>query len=128
MQKQTIIWTAVVLIGLGVLTYFIIRNSKPDPNDPRTVFAQCLGEKGAKFYGAFWCPHCQNQKKIFGRSAKALPYIECSTANKEMNQVCKDAGITGYPTWVFADGSRLNGEVPFTALAEKTGCAVPPTK
>jgi thiol-disulfide isomerase/thioredoxin len=27
-------------------------------------FAKCLTDNGAKFYGAFWCPHCQAQKKM----------------------------------------------------------------
>jgi hypothetical protein len=90
------------------------------------AFATCLGEKGAKFYGAFWCPHCQNQKKMFGTAADKLPYTECSTADgKGMLQVCTDAKIEGFPTWVFADDSRLSGEVQLATLAEKTQCVLP---
>lgn len=89
-------------------------------------FAQCLAEKDVKFYGAFWCPHCQAQKRAFGGSAKLLPYIECSTPDgKGTTQICKEAGITGYPTWVFPDGSRESGEVELPVLAEKSGCALP---
>ncbi|MFM7088347.1 MAG: thioredoxin domain-containing protein [Candidatus Paceibacterota bacterium] len=88
--------------------------------------AMCLKEKGAVFYGAFWCPHCQTQKKMFGKSAKLLPYVECSTPDGNgQTQICMEKNIEGYPTWEFADGSRLNGEVSFAALAEKTGCEVP---
>lgn len=37
-----------------------------------------LKEAGAKFYGAFWCSHCQDQKVAFGKEAQMdLPYIEC---------------------------------------------------
>jgi len=89
-------------------------------------FAMCIKDKGAVFYGAFWCPHCQAQKKLFGKSAKLLPYVECSTPDgNSQNQICTDKNIEGYPTWEFADGSRLNGEVSFEALAEKTGCVIP---
>ena len=26
---------------------------------PYDTFAQCLSDAGTKFYGTFWCPHCQ---------------------------------------------------------------------
>lgn len=90
------------------------------------AFATCLKDQGAVFYGAFWCPHCQAQKKLFGKSVKLLPYVECSTADATgQTQECVDKKITGYPTWEFADGSRLNGEIPLAQLAEKTSCQLP---
>lgn len=91
-----------------------------------TELAQCIKNSGAKFYGAFWCPHCQEQKKLFGDAVTELPYIECSNPDKKsQTQVCIDAKITGYPTWEFADGSRLDGEVSLAKLAEETSCVVP---
>lgn len=91
------------------------------------AFAQCLADAGAKFYGAYWCPHCQAQKKLFDNSSK-IPYIECSTPNGQaQTAVCNDAKVTGYPTWDFADGSRLDGEQTLETLAEKTNCALPTT-
>lgn len=89
-------------------------------------FAKCLKDKGAVFYGAFWCSHCQNQKKSFGASVEFLPYVECSTPDgRGQIQVCIDKNIEGYPTWVFSDGSRQSGEVPFETLSSKTGCVLP---
>lgn len=94
-------------------------------NSPIDLFAQCISDAGAKFYGAYWCPHCQAQKKLFNNS-KRLPYIECSTPNGQaQTQVCMDAKIESYPTWVFADGSVLDGEQTFEKLSEKTNCPVP---
>ncbi len=93
------------------------------------TFASCLKDKGAVFYGAFWCPHCQNQKKMFGTSEKLLPYVECSTPDgRGKTPFCTSKKIEGYPTWEFADGSRLSGEVELTKLAEKTGCELPQQK
>lgn len=90
------------------------------------AFADCLKQNGATFYGAFWCPHCQSQKALFGKSAKRLPYLECSTPDgRGQTAVCKDKKIESYPTWEFKDGSRLNGEIPLAQLAEKTGCLLP---
>lgn len=88
-------------------------------------FAQCLTDAGVKFYGAYWCPHCQAQKRLFENSSK-LPYIECSTPNGQgQTQVCIEAGITGYPTWELADGTRLDGEQTLEVLAENSGCELP---
>ena len=91
-------------------------------------FAKCLKDKGTVFYGAFWCPHCQNQKQMFGRSAKYLPYIECSTPDKkDVTNDCKARAdiIKGYPTWLFPDGTTKGGEVSMEDLAKKSGCELP---
>ncbi len=60
----------------------------------------CLVEKKAVMFGASWCPHCAEQKKMFGQSAKNMPYFECSRGNNQV-QECTDRAITSYPTWQF---------------------------
>ncbi len=113
-----------VVIAIGVA--FMLFNQTPKQPSTLDQFAQCLKDKGAVFYGAFWCPHCQNQKKAFGSSAKYVPYVECSTPDgKSQTQLCKDKKIEGYPTWMYADGSRESGELSLAHLAEKTGCTFP---
>lgn len=107
------------LVIIIPIVLIIVLSKTPGKLD---TFAQCITNSGAKFYGAFWCPHCQAQKAAFGKSAKLLPYVECSNPDKTQTDVCKDAGITGYPTWVFADGTQASGEVPLQNLAEKTSC------
>src|SRR5262249_11535721 len=66
--------------------------------------ASHLAEQGVKMYGASWCPHCQDQKELFGLSSSRLPYIECSPEGqgKPQAKVCHDANITSYPTWIIA--------------------------
>ncbi len=89
------------------------------------AFAQCLTDKGVKMYGAYWCPHCQNQKEMFGDSWEKVDYVECSLPEKAgQTQFCKDEGIKGYPTWEFSDGPRIEGEVTFQQLSERTGCSL----
>jgi hypothetical protein len=122
---QKIIYILIGLLFVGGIVFVIVSPGKPAKYDG---FAQCLKDSGAKFYGAFWCPHCQKQKASFGKSQKYLPYIECSTPDgRGQMQVCKDAGITSYPTWEFNNSTttRLNGEVPLTDLASSTQCALP---
>lgn len=124
MNKTTLITISIVVVViLGIAFAFSKSSQKPGEYDQ---FAQCLGEKGATFYGTFWCPHCQNQKKLFGKSAKLLPYVECSTPDgKGQLEICQEAEIEGYPTWEFADKTRLSGEISLEELSEKTGCVLP---
>jgi thiol-disulfide isomerase/thioredoxin len=124
LNKKTlvIVLASAIIIILG--SVLLVKNSNaPSKYD---AFANCIKEKGAEFYGAFWCPHCRNQKKTFGKSAKLLPYIECSTpdGNSQL-EVCTKKGVESYPTWFFADGSQENGELTLEKLAEKTACQLP---
>ncbi len=129
-MKSTYVYALLVLVLVGGL--IVVRNStergagKVTDLDP---FIGCLAEKGATFYGAFWCPHCQAQKALLKNSAKISEiYVECSTPDmKGQTQVCIDKEITGYPAWDFADGSRADGEQTLEELAEKTGCVLPTT-
>lgn len=117
-SNWTLLITIVIIVG-GLITLLVVQGSKPGEHDE---LAQCINDSGAKFYGAFWCPHCQATKALFGRSAKLLPYVECSDTNQKQLPICDAQNIEGYPTWIFADGSRLNGERSLQELAEKTNC------
>jgi thiol-disulfide isomerase/thioredoxin len=129
MDKNAKIFIGIVaILILGVAITAMARKGNIASSGPGKYdeFATCLKDKGAVFYGAFWCPHCQKQKKLFGSSAKLLPYVECSTADgRGQTQACTDKGVKSYPEWEFADGSRLNGEIPLATLAEKTSCVLP---
>lgn len=123
MNKRTATY---VLIGIAALiAIFAYLKQLPPPVGKYDAFARCIANTSTTFYGAFWCPHCKNQKNMFGSSEQYLPYVECSLpSGSGQVQVCIDNKIEGYPTWVFKDGSRLSGEVALDKLAEKTGCAL----
>src|SRR3989344_5238531 len=117
------IWILVFLLFIGGVVWLARTPGKPGRYD---VFATCLKDEGSLFYGAFWCPHCQNQKAMFGKSAKLLPYIECSTPDgKSQLPVCTQVGIEGYPAWIFPDGTRESGEVSLARLSELSQCPLP---
>ena len=125
MNKQTL--TSIIVIAVALIAGLIIlqQTSNKSAGKPGQYdsLATCIAESGATFYGAFWCPHCNNQKKLFEGSDKLLPYTECSNPDgNSQTQVCIDAGIQSYPTWEFADGTRMTGEVSLADLAAKTGC------
>jgi thiol-disulfide isomerase/thioredoxin len=122
---------AILVLGMVILvggaTYFVSnRSSQYDE------LATCIKDKGAIFWGAFWCPHCREQKDNFGNSARLLPYTECSTPDGQgQTQQCTDAGIRSYPTWDFKTASgteRVSRVLTPQELAEKTGCMMPVAK
>jgi len=124
-KKIKIFLSVIVILIIGLIVIFVVNNSGPKVRGKYDEFATCLKDKGAVFYGAFWCSHCKAEKELFGSSVKLLPYVECSTPDgQDQTQICKDKKIEGYPTWEFADGTRLNGEVSLATLAEKTSCVL----
>lgn len=125
MSRNTKITLVALFILIVVLPmgYWAYSMTQPAPYDE---LAACLTEKGVTFYGAFWCPHCAEQKRLFGRSAERLPYIECSTPDKQGQlQICIDAQIKGYPTWEFPGGERATQVLTPEVLAEKASCPFP---
>ena len=109
--------------GRGVLAALVIfvlhanyvapQSEPTGPEDPTIrALAEHLADEGVLFYGASWCPHCQEQKRLFGASADRLPYIECSPAGPNTPQApsCTSAGVQTYPTWII-NGRATVGEV-----------------
>ncbi|KKU85832.1 MAG: hypothetical protein A2667_00745 [Candidatus Wildermuthbacteria bacterium RIFCSPHIGHO2_01_FULL_47_27] len=141
MEKPKLILTLSILILLLIGAFLIggfanslKSNQFSENTSALDDFAKCLTDKGAVMYGAYWCPHCQNEKRAFGDSFKLVNYVECT----EETQKCLDEKIEGYPTWTFPDGPpattssgdvgrgrRFVGEQGIEKLAEESGCEVP---
>jgi hypothetical protein len=114
---------AIVIVVVFAGAYYLIWHKRTSRLD---VFAKCLTAKQAKMYGAFWCPHCDEQKEKFGSSFQYAPYIECGIKGSQgIASVCTQAGIKRFPTWIFADGTRVEGEHELEFLGEETGCSLP---
>jgi len=119
-SKKTLLIIVALFVAIGGL--FALNALTPGQYDE---LALCLKEKQVKFYGAFWCSNCEDQKEMFGKSAKKLPYIECSPSNRQGQlPVCVEADITAYPTWEFADGSREVGVMSLADITERAECAL----
>jgi hypothetical protein len=127
MNNKKIFFLIIGLLVLGTIATALLQSNGTPPEPGKyDEFATCLKDKGAVFYGAFWCTHCQSQKKLFGTSQRLLPYVECSPSSGQgQTQICIDKKVDSYPTWEFADGSRLSGEIPLQQLADKTSCVLP---
>ena len=91
-------------------------------------FAKCLSEKNVKMYGAYWCPHCVNNKGMFGNGGKILVdlgiYVECDAGgDNPQPDVCSEKGVEGYPTWEI-NNKLYSGEMQLNKIAELSGCTL----
>lgn len=117
-----------LIIVIVIVIVLIIFSLGDDRNPALEDFAKCLARQGAVMYGADWCSHCENQKKVFGAAFKFIPYIECP----DNPELCLEESINGFPTWIFPaspaggpDGKKLEGEQSLENLAAQSGCEIP---
>ncbi|GAB4463403.1 MAG: vitamin K epoxide reductase family protein [Elainellaceae cyanobacterium] len=85
--------------------------------------ARHLKRIGAKMFGAYWCPHCHDQKQLFGQPAAAeIPYVECAPdgANSQADLCRATPQVTGYPTWEI-NGQFYSGTQTLEQLAQASG-------
>ena len=112
------IGTAVAVV-LGLQLHFSgVFDPADGPEDPHLqALATHLHDSGARFYGAYWCPACQEQKEIFTASVERLPYIECTPQGRGGPRAvdCLTQNIEQYPTWII-DGQRHTGVVSVERL------------
>jgi hypothetical protein len=110
----------IVLLAAAFIAGRHYRNHKYDS------FAKCLAAKQAKMYGLYWCPHCLEQKEMFGDAFHYVSYQECAIkGSSEEAPVCKIAGVKMFPAWQFGDEAPKEGVLSLEALSDKTGCSLP---
>lgn len=128
-----------VLLALAVLLGGLIWASVVDPNRPEALasgsgvapvvttestpasiaLAEHLTSTGAVMYSAYWCPHCHEQKELFGKQASdQLKVVECAP-DGENNQadLCRSKGLEAFPSWEI-NGSIDSGVKRLDTLAE----------
>ncbi|RZM77849.1 glutaredoxin family protein [Leptolyngbya iicbica] len=87
--------------------------------------ANHLTAQDATMYGAFWCPHCQDQKALFGDAEDQVPYVECDPEGEDAQpELCQAKEIQGYPTWEI-DGELYPGTRSLEELAQLSGFEAP---
>lgn len=130
-----------IIVGLITVlaSLFLYNQANPSPsiaaNDPRLgppivsvsnpakiELAKHLSASGAKMYSAYWCPHCHEQKELFGKEATArLTIIECAPDGpRSQAALCASKKIEGYPSWEIA-GRIESGVKSLLWLADKVG-------
>ncbi|MFZ9849601.1 MAG: vitamin K epoxide reductase family protein [Vulcanococcus sp.] len=93
------------------------------PSTPAKIaLAEHLTASGARIYTAYWCPHCHEQKELFGKQAtEKLTVIECAPDGRNSQKaLCDSKNIQGFPTWEI-NGELDSGVKPLAKLAELSG-------
>lgn len=115
----------IVVVVAAVIGWIVVKGGAGIPGK-YDDFAKCLTEKEAKLYTTYWCPHCTEQKGLFGSSLKYVDVTECDPEGESAEpEKCEAANVTSIPAWVFADGSKEVGVHTLEQLAETTGCTLP---
>lgn len=99
----------------------VTNNDSEASDNYKEALAKYLTQKGAVLYGAYWCPHCQDQKKEFGDALKYVDYVECDPSGENANpDECKAKDIESYPTWIY-EGKKYTGIQSLSDLAQMVG-------
>lgn len=117
-KRNAIIGVVAVIVVIAFVANFAIKGAFSSKYDE---FAQCLTDNGAIMYGTDWCPHCKDQKEMFGSSFENVNYVNCDRATA----VCQQKGVEGFPTWIFNDEKSITGTQELSTLAAETGCQLP---
>ena len=85
-------------------------------------FAKFLKENKIIMYSAYWCPHCHDQKQLFGKqAAEELTIIECAKDGKDNQyELCGQKGIEGFPSWEI-NNKLYSGTRDLQELVQITG-------
>jgi uncharacterized membrane protein/glutaredoxin len=88
------------------------------------ALAKHLVEVGAKEYVAYTCPHCHEQKLLFGKEAYKIledkVKVECNpNSPKAKVDLCEAAKISSVPTWII-NGQTYSGVQNLEELANAT--------
>ena len=91
-------------------------------NKASIALAEYLTSNDVVMYTAYWCPHCHEQKELFGQEASSkLNLVECAKDGKNNKRtLCQLKGIDGYPSWEI-NGNIESGIKSLNELADLTG-------
>lgn len=146
MKTQTLIFSLAALVtGFGTVAYaqqqgisltntqtlltsstIVSQARNPEIKNPSGAseisLAQHLRQRGAKMYGAYWCPYCHRQRELFGRQAfNQITYIECDPRGQNGRpDLCRRANVSGFPTWEI-NGQKYSGLRSLNELANISG-------
>jgi len=120
-SRKTLIWGAIAaLLVVAYLVGWYYTNHRYDG------FAKCLASKQVKMYGLYYCPHCADQKAMFGKAFQYVPYVECAIkGSPDLAPECKAARVKLFPSWQFGVNQPIEGVFPLNELSDKTGCTLP---
>jgi|GEM_PF-3510155 len=94
--------------------------------DPVSL-AQDLAAAGVRLLGAAESANNTAQREQFADGGQFLPFVPITNADGSLNQVATENNITdaNTPTWIFSDGTRLEGVQTLETLAAQADILIP---
>jgi cyclophilin family peptidyl-prolyl cis-trans isomerase len=89
------------------------------------AFAKALADANVQFFGAGWCPFCNQQKALFEDGKQFLPFIEVTNPDRTLNAVGTANNIEVFPTWIMPDGDRFTGVLTLQQISDESGVPIP---
>jgi glutaredoxin len=130
--RAVIVVLLVAMVGLGwaasVDRPAVVRGAGVPPaveaaSRPEAIgLADHLTRIGAVMYTAYWCPHCHEQKELFGKEATTkLTLVECAADGQNSQKaLCDTKKIEGFPSWEI-NGKLDSGVKSLAQLAQLSG-------
>ncbi|MFN7678058.1 MAG: vitamin K epoxide reductase family protein [Cyanobacteriota bacterium] len=130
--RSILVSLAILVVGIGWATALerpqsaMTQGMPPPvtaPSSPAAIaLAKHLTAKGAVLYTAYWCPHCHEQKELFGKEGTAqLKVVECAPdGHNNQAALCSSKQIKGFPSWEI-NGAIDSGVKPLAKLAAMSG-------
>ncbi|MFH1916828.1 MAG: hypothetical protein ABIJ21_06220 [Nanoarchaeota archaeon] len=107
------------LIGVLVVAFIIsLLITRANTDEEKINTAKCLTAQGFAMAGTSWCPHCEEQKEIFGSAFQYIDYYDCDLEA----QWCEEKHVEGYPSWVSPTGAASAGVKNLATLKKMSGC------
>ena len=118
-SRKILIWGGILLLlGASYAAGWYHKNHRYD------FLGRCMASKQVKMYGAYWCPHCAEQKEILGKSYRFV-YVECGVPGSHAeSEGCKALGVKEFPTWRFPGGGLAPGVFSVEELGNRSGCSL----
>jgi hypothetical protein len=113
----------ILLLGFIGLMFLAACAPKEVKDGKYAEIAKCLTQKGVTFYGAYWCSHCAEQKKIFGDDMRYINYVECDPGGANAKPAeCAERKVERFPSWLIPGQGLETGLQQPEDLAAKVGC------
>ncbi len=117
----SVVVAAAVVFGSAMIQSISVGTQAGAANEYQTGLAKHLRKNGAIMFGSFKCPHCNEQKKLFGDAFKYIAYVECHPKGENANpSLCFARGILNYPTWEIK-GRHYSGALSLEDLSKLSG-------
>jgi glutaredoxin len=111
--KSNII-TLVIIIAIIIFSFIILNTNNKAEISKET--AKCIGDKST-LYVQLGCPHCEDQKEMFGENLQHINVIDCYYEKEK----CISQNISMIPTWDISDKYYV-GVQSIDKLKTLTGC------